>query len=261
MKVIDVIAYISKEKIDLDKIIGKDQFGKLLRKEPSFLLFEFAPYSYVYIKNFGGIVHFNISLEDAAYINKKICDYSDSELTEYRDNLKINIEKEAKINATFDQLVIPELNLDFVHIISLNLAQSVALFQFQFLSDSLLEKTKRYTTELEQKGRVSLKKRSLMKFIGSTLNLKNRIAEHLYIFETPDLAWDDKDIHRVDQLLKEDLEIRYRYNGIREQLNIVKENLDHFKDVNLHEHSSKLEWIIIILILFEVVHVFIEKIM
>ncbi|MBT8190607.1 MAG: RMD1 family protein [Bacteroidia bacterium] len=238
-----------------------NKFGVLLRKEPSFLLFEYGKESFIYIKDFGALVYFNISTEEVSGINKIIYETVHTTITAFKENLTVRISKNEAINASFDELVIPQISVDFVHIICLNVSQSVALFHYQSLSDKLLNDTKKYTTELELNGRVALKRKKLMQFIGATLNLKNKIAEHLYIFETPFLAWDDQNINKVDKLLNEDLEIKYRYNAIKEQLNIVKENLDHFKDLNLHQHSSKLEWIIIILILFEVIHVLVEKVL
>lgn len=204
-------------------------------------------------------MYFNVSNDKMNELNTTICSLNGSQLSNAAETLNIRVAHDESINATFDELVIPRISLDYVHIICLNLSQSVALSQYQSISDALLEDTKKYTNELETKGKVSLRRKKLMQFIGTTLNLKNQIAEHLYIFETPDLAWEDKNINKVDSILNEDLEIKYRYNAIKEQLNIVKENLDLFKDLNLHEHSSKLEWIIIILILFEIINLLIEK--
>jgi required for meiotic nuclear division protein 1 len=44
-------------------------------------------------------------------------------------------------------------------------------------------------------------------------------------------------------------------------LEIVKENLDLFKDLLQYRNSIVLEWIIIILILVEVINLFIEKLL
>ena len=96
-----------------------------------------------------------------------------------------------------------------------------------------------------------------MRYIGSTLNIKNKISENLYIFDSPMMAWQDERMNQINARLNEDFEIHYRYNSIKEQLNVIQENLELFKDINLHNHSSFLEWIIILLILFEVIHVLI----
>ena len=55
--------------------------------------------------------------------------------------------------------------------------------------------------------------------------------------------------------LNEELDFKNRFASIQHSLDIVKENLELFKDILQHKHSSLLEWIIIILILFEVIHV------
>lgn len=254
-KKISVRAFVANGKIDLFKVQETLKFGQLIRKEPSYLIFQKAENQFLYVKNYGGIVHFNINQVEVAAINASIIKENPIQLASFEEKLTVRLSHDEVINASFDELVIPELSLDLVHIICLNLSQSVSLFLYQNLCDRLLDQTKIYTSQLEQKGSVSLKRKKLMKFIGAALNLKNEIAVHLYIFDTPTMAWEDQTINKVDRLLKEDLEIQYRYNAIKEQLNIVKENLDHFKDVNLHQHSSTLEWIIIVLILFEVIHV------
>ena len=44
-----------------------------------------------------------------------------------------------------------------------------------------------------------------------------------------------------------------------EGLSIIKDNLELFRTLMQHRYSSLLEWIVIILILFEVLNVVIEK--
>ena len=166
--------------------------------------------------------------------------------------------KENKVR--FGQVDVVELSLDMAHIIALNLAQSAALFHYQSIADNLIENTKEHTSELESKGKLSMNRKRLLKYIGATLNVKNKISENLYVFASPMLAYENQSLSRVDNHLADDLEIQLRHNSVKEQLNIVKENLDLFKDLSLHQHSSNLEWIIILLILFEVIHVMVDKI-
>jgi len=35
----------------------------------------------------------------------------------------------------------------------------------------------------------------MMKFIGKSLNTKNKIVDNLYIFDSPDIAWDNKTLN------------------------------------------------------------------
>jgi len=59
--------------------------------------------------------------------------------------------------------------------------------------------------------------------------------------------------------LKKTFDLQARFRTIREGLEIVKENLDLFKDLLQYRNSIVLEWIIIALILVEVINLFIEK--
>jgi len=95
----------------------------------------------------------------------------------------------------------------------------------------------------------------MRKFIGETMNIKNRIAKNLFIFETSNLAWSKENLSDLDNQLRFQLDVVNRFRGLENNLNIVKENLDFFQAIIQHKHSSVLEWIIIILILFEVIQV------
>ena len=141
----------------------------------------------------------------------------------------------------------------------LNLAQSVALDYYIKTTEVLLQETRQHTTDLEATGKLQLKGKELLKYLGKALNLKNSIAENLYIFDSPKIAWNNQNLNNIDEDLSRELDITIRYKSVQENLNIVKENLDLFKDLTHHNHSSTLEWIIIILIFIEILNMIIDK--
>ena len=168
--------------------------------------------------------------------------------------------KSKGIHVGFEKITIPKFTIDIAHMVMLNLGQSVALDNYLDMSLTLLENSKVYANELENKGKIQLSRKNMKKFIGRTMNLKNSIAENLFIFEASNLAWTDQDLTMLDNQMRSELEIINRHHGLQHNLNVISENLDFFKDILQHKHSSLLEWIIIILILFEIVQVLVEKI-
>lgn len=150
--------------------------------------------------------------------------------------------------------------IESFRLIMLNVSQSVALDHFSQQTNILLEETNYHTQILEKKGKLDLSGINLKKYIGRTLNLKNRIAENLYIFDSPEETWEDENLNTLDIGLKKTFDLQARFRTIQEGLGIVKENLELFKDLLQYRNSVVLEWIIIILILVEVVNLFIEKI-
>ena len=140
-----------------------------------------------------------------------------------------------------------------------NVSQSVSLDYFDQQTNLLLEETNYQTQELEKKGKIDLGGKELKKYIGRTLNLKNRIAGNLYIFDSPEATWEDENLNKLDLGLKKTFDLQSRFRTIQEGLQIVKENLELFKDLLQYRNSVVLEWVIIILILVEVSNIFIEK--
>ena len=112
---------------------------------------------------------------------------------------------------------------------------------------------------LERKGTLDISGRNLKKYIGKTLNLKNRIAENLYIFDSPPETWDDEQLNKIDTELKRTFDLQERFRNISEGLQIVKENLELFKDLLQYKNSNMLEWIIIVLIAVEVLNLIVDK--
>lgn len=249
-----VEGFFTNEKIVIAAVIQALDY-KVVKREMSFVLFKLKETSYAYFKDYGGIAFLNIEKVEQQQILQQL----GLKLTESEDSLTVVQNVLQTENNEFDTVSVKEMNDNVAHILCLNLAQSAALFHYQALSDKLLEDTRTHTSNLERYGKFSIRKRNLLKYIGSTLNIKNKIAENLYIFDTPMFAWQDESIHQLDHQLNDELELEYRYNAVKEQLNIVQENLDMFLAIHQHEHSSTLEWIIIILILFEIVQVLIEK--
>jgi required for meiotic nuclear division protein 1 len=177
---------------------------------------------------------------------------------------QISDEFEVETNAPknkfgFNKIAIQNPHTEALRLIMLNVSQSVALDYFSQQTNILLEDTTYHTQLLEKKGRLGLRGSALKKYIGRTLNIKNRIEVNLYIFDSPDETWEDEDLNQLDIGLKKTFDLQARFKNIREGLEIVKENLELFKDLLQYRNSVVLEWIIILLILVEVINLLLEK--
>lgn len=231
----------------------------LEKKEKSFLLYEVYENAYVYIKDFGAIVFINCNEKSQDYFIQRLGIPNIRKNKLESEKFKIEIDADSRISIDFDLIVIDQFNLNIAHIVMLNIAQSVALRFYAKQTYGLIEDNKYYLTQLEELGRVKIGSKQMKKVIGKTMNLRHKIAENLYIFGTPELAWNDKSLSLLDSKLNEELDIKNRHYELQHNLDTIKETLDLFKDLIQHKHSSLLEWFIILLILLEVAQVFIEK--
>ena len=168
---------------------------------------------------------------------------------EYRIELDTKLHKPIVKN---DYVSIHHVDPSVLRIVMLNTGQSVALEYYEMLTDDLITSSKLYIQELEQRGKLSISKTNLLKYIGKVLNVKNSIVDNLYILDDPNLVWDNEELNLLNRNLKANFDINTRFKDLDYRLQIVEDNLKLFTDVLNVRESSRLEWIIIILILIEI---------
>ncbi len=255
-----VLSFQVADSIDI-KQFKVDFTADIYHADSDELFYHIGPEKFLYVFKYGIVCFLNYNeMETTAFI-KLITPYCKNMIDE-RLSEKFDINTKApKYKLGYNQLDMPNANPEMLRLVMLNVSQSVALDHYSTHTNRLLEETNYHTQILEEKGKLGISGINLKKYIGRTLNLKNRITENLYIFDSPDETWEDEDLNRLDIGLKKTFDLQSRFRTIQEGLGIVKENLELFKDILQTRNSTQLEWIIIILILVEVINLLSEKIM
>jgi uncharacterized Rmd1/YagE family protein len=224
------------------------------------LFYKTGELSFVYVFKYGVVCFLNYSEEERGAFLQRIAPFCRNAF-----ELKLSEEFEVETDARefkfgYNKIEIVQPDIEVLRLIMLNVSQSVSLDYYSEQTNQLQEDTNQHMQVLERKGRLDIGGQALKMFIGKTLNLKNRISENLYIFDSPPETWEDENLNRIDLGLKRTFDLQERYRDIREGLEIVKENLELFKDLLQYRNSTVLEWVIIILVSLEVVNLLIEKI-
>jgi len=225
------------------------------------LFMQLRDQQFVYVFQYGVIAFFNCPHSDINSIIQTLNpDLNSWQEQELKESIRVEVSGHST-QVNFDKVILNEFDVEAIRLVMLNTSQSVALDKYLEITDLLLDETTIYTKELEQKGRLRISGRKLKRFIGRVLNIKNQISENLYIFDSPDITWENQELNRLDRLLKQTFDLKDRYRYISERTAIIKEDLELFKDIMDHKESSKLEWIIIVLILVEVVDLFMIRLL
>ncbi len=233
--------------------------AKLIYSDSVELFYQTENLRFIYIFRYGAISFLN-------YDNKEISDFMEF-LNKYCRNVfgqsfsdELLLEAGAPENKiSHNKVEIRDRSPEVIRMVMLNVSQSVTLDYYSNQTELLLEETNYHTQLLEKKGKLAISGKNLKKFIGKTLMLKNRIAENLYIFDSPPETWENEELDKLHNDLKKSFDLQDRFRDVSEGLSIVKDNLELFKDILHDRNSVLLEWIVIILIGIEILNFFLDK--
>jgi len=224
------------------------------------LFYKTGPDQFIYVFKYGVVSFLNYDAVGISEFLRLISSYC-------KNSFNQNLTEEFEIHTNagknkigFNSIEIAGSDIEVLRLIMLTVSQSVALDYYEEQTTKLLEETNHYTQMLEAKGSLNISSTNLKKYIGKSLGLKNRIAENLYIFDSPPETWDDENLNKMYNDLKRTFDLQERFRDIQEGLSIVKDNLELFRDLLQYRNSFRLELIVIILILMEVLNILVQKI-
>lgn len=253
-----VISYQIADSIDVKQFSAFFK-AELHYSDPSELFYRMDTDRHVYVFKYGAVCFLNydpVGISEFLRIIKPFC----KNLFEQSLTDEFLIETGAKeLRVGFNKIEIASASIDLLRLIMLNVSQSVALDYYEEQTSKLLTETNQYTLMLETRGKLDIAGKKLRQYIGRTLLLRNRIAENIYVFDSPPETWENESLNKADADLKRTFDLQVRVRTIHEGLSIVRDNLEVFLGLLQHRNSSILEWIVIILILVEVLNLVIEK--
>ena len=255
---VQIVAYQPAENINIKRLKG-DYTGELISGSVFELFYRYKG-GYIYVLSYGVVVFGNVEEIDRSNFMNLVKNYSDNILeTRYQEDFVINKSEGTGLEYAYNTLAVPEISDELIRVTMLQVAQSIALDFYHDRSQLLLNETTKYTTQLEKYGKLKVSKKEVLKFVGRTLNMKSRIIDDLYVLDAPPAVWENELLGKVHDGLSKTFDIPTRFRDVEYTLRSVEGSLQMFMDLINTEQSHRLEWIIIGLILFEVVHVLVQQ--
>lgn len=251
-------AFLVSNQLDLKAI--KSLTDKKPLADSSSELFYGADGRYEYFFNYGVIVFAGRGEEEMKDVIRRVGPHmKDPEKAWLRDEFQILIDPGREMTFEFAEAVVGKLDHTVIRVAMLNLAQSVALDHYHRIIENLLTELKGFADQLERTGNLRISRNNMHRFLGRALNAQNDIAENIYIFDAPDLAWENEYVDKLHRGLIKHFDLKVRFSEIEYTLRIVENNLTVFREIIHQRESNLLEFIIILLILVEVFDLFITK--
>lgn len=255
-----ILAYQISGQIDLKKFVLAHS-GNILQLDANDYFCRSEKGQYLYLFKYGVACFLGYQETEIGSLIRQIQECSTIEMEDkIQEEYDIQIDPGA-FEIGFNHITIGEADPASIKLIMLNISQSVALHYYSNQTGKLLEDIQNYTLQLEKYGSFKISWVKLKMFIGRALNIKNRIADNLYIFDMPPMAWENEHLHKIDQGMKKEFYLQARTRNIQDDIKIITDNLELFTNFIFHRKNAFLEWIVILLIFIEVMNILLEKVL
>jgi uncharacterized Rmd1/YagE family protein len=92
-----------------------------------------------------------------------------------------------------------------------------------------------------------------LRHVGNALLVRQRVSGRVAVEEKPDVLWDRPDLERLYARLEDEYELKERATALHRKLDAVGATTQALTDLIDTARSLRLEMIIVILIVFEIV--------
>lgn len=137
--------------------------------------------------------------------------------------------------------------------VSHGIAQSVKLGAFEYTISKTFEKTRHIPENLARRGKIFLSRKEIRKKMGELFLERAYVNLHADVLDTPEFFWEYPELEPLYLMIATELDIEDRGEVLNRRLDVVKELFGMLADEMNHQHASRLELTIVILIVIEVV--------
>jgi uncharacterized Rmd1/YagE family protein len=132
------------------------------------------------------------------------------------------------------------------------LAKSVGLAHAERQVDDVFDAIEPLARQLAAEGRVAAGRRAMLRMIGSALQVQHRVSRRVAAGERLDILWDRPDLDRLYSRLEDEYELVERREALDRKLALIGETAARFTDLIDTERSLRLELMVAILIVVEI---------
>lgn len=139
------------------------------------------------------------------------------------------------------------------------LAKSTVLDHFEQSIGRVIERMQPLAEEMERRGRTTRRARDLIRLIGHAHRVRQETVWRVEVEEKPDLVWDRPDLDALWVRLAGEYELGERHRALHRKVELLSQSASTLLTLLHNERSLRVEWYIVILIVFEIVLTLGEK--
>ncbi len=247
------VAYCTSTSFDTVGLLGYLRSNYTVNRYREVLHIQISgPDSDVFFFPYGALVCWGLDVAEENTIMHEIRSFEQQHQEPVEDDVfTYEYGTQAKIEE--DEIILPERDVLTKLAFSHGMAQSVKLAVFEQTIQRTIHLTRELPELLGKKGSIQLSRKDIRKMMGRLFIDRSSINLRQELLDTPEFFWEHSDLEPYYTLMAHYLDRERRVSVLNQRLIILKELLDMLAAELNHQHSSRLEWTIIWLIVIEVV--------
>lgn len=211
---------------------------------------------WVYIYYFGSIVFINMEhheiMDVVNYLKNTDDTLKNNNPDQYIDEYRLEVSPEYEYMLYNDLMTSNEFMPYYIDILSMVLAKSISLRKIENSTDKLLDSLEDVINNLDG-GKFNISDNQIAKTSAQVLRFKYHTISNLMLLEKPRSAWNNEDIENFFIQITDLFDFSDRYQKITRKTEILQDVTDVFATLTHEKRGTKLEIMVIILILFELI--------
>jgi uncharacterized Rmd1/YagE family protein len=202
---------------------------------------------------YGAVVLFGVEpLEQAAFSTALGPLVTDPSAAPETEDLEILCCEGAEERVTEGRLALQALDVARLQVVADALAKSVVLEHYERTVAAVFDEIEPLAAGLAGRGPARVRGRDLVRHIGRTLDIQQRMVGRVEVEEKPEALWERPDLERLHQRLADEYELRERHRALEQKLELISRTANALLTLQFNRRSLRVEWYIVALIVAEI---------
>lgn len=169
------------------------------------------------------------------------------------ESVEIRIIPDGREGMEGNTICLQEATVERFQLVAEILGKSVVLARYESQLSQSFDRIEPLAAGLEQNRRIGRDMKALLRHIGGALASEQNMVGRVEVTDKPDLLWERPELERFYLRLEDEFEIRERHAVLERKLDLVTRTAQTILELLHNRRSLRVEWYIVILIVFEIV--------
>lgn len=244
-------ALLLSEHLDLKALAATDNYATLPLTVPA------GANGCAVLFRYGAVVLFGLdALEEVSFLGhlKPMLrePYNEPEIEEADLQLDLEMQRDGAPKWGEGVIWLRDFSVERLQIVADVLAKSTALAHYEATIGDAFEAIEPLAADLSRHGKQRRRDKELLRHLGGILLIQHKMTGLVEIGEKPEVLWERSDLDRWYGRLEDEYELRERSVALERKLDVLSRTAETVLNLLQHNSSLRVEWYIVLLIVFEI---------